>query len=131
MPLPAEQSHIFEETLSTRRGRSIMETKLERISQLSRKNPDRVFTSIGHLIDKAISGFMKDGVPVPYVDVVEYMNKVYDPENVFSLSSQGSGVYEIGNAKGNMIVDTIKDALHSDRIEQIPLPLILTLQSTE
>ena len=78
-----------------------------------------------------ISGFMKDGVPVPYVDVVEYMNKVYDPENVFSLSSQGSGVYEIGNAKGNMIVDTIKDALHSDRIEQIPLPLILTLQSTE
>lgn len=108
-----------------------METKLERISQLSRKNPDRVFTSIGHLIDKAISGFMKDGVPVPYVDVVEYMNKVYDPGNVFSLSSQGSGVYEIGNAKGNMIVDTIKDALHSDRIEQIPLPLILTLQSTE
>ena len=29
-----------------------METKLERISQLSRKNPDMVFTSIGHLIDK-------------------------------------------------------------------------------
>ena len=27
-----------------------METKLERISQLSRENPDMVFTSIGHLI---------------------------------------------------------------------------------
>lgn len=29
-----------------------METKLERISQLSRENPEMVFTSIGHLIDK-------------------------------------------------------------------------------
>ena len=29
-----------------------METKLERISQLSRENPDMVFTSIGHLINK-------------------------------------------------------------------------------
>jgi len=30
----------------------IMETKLERISQLSSENPDMVFTSIGHLINK-------------------------------------------------------------------------------
>lgn len=29
-----------------------METKLERISQLSRENPGMVFTSIGHLINK-------------------------------------------------------------------------------
>lgn len=29
-----------------------METKLERISQLSKENPDMVFTSIGHLINK-------------------------------------------------------------------------------
>ena len=28
-----------------------METKLERISQLSKENPDMVFTSIGHLIN--------------------------------------------------------------------------------
>ncbi len=64
------------------------------------------------------TGFMKEGVPVPYVDIVEYMNKVYDPKNVFSLSAQGNGVYEISNAKGNMIVDTERDTLHSDRIEQ-------------
>ncbi len=31
-----------------------METKLERILQLSRENPDMVFTSIGHLIDKEL-----------------------------------------------------------------------------
>lgn len=31
-----------------------METKLERISQLSEENPDMVFTSIGHLIDKEL-----------------------------------------------------------------------------
>lgn len=31
-----------------------METKLERISQLSRENLDMVFTSIGHLIDKEL-----------------------------------------------------------------------------
>ena len=68
--------------------------------------------------DTTFSGFMKEGVPVPYVDVVEYMNKVYDPANVFSLSSQGGGVYEISNAKGNMTVDTVKDTLHSDRMEQ-------------
>jgi len=30
----------------------VMETKLERISQLSRENPNMVFTSIGHLINK-------------------------------------------------------------------------------
>ena len=29
-----------------------MLTKLERISQLSKENPEMVFTSIGHLIDK-------------------------------------------------------------------------------
>ena len=29
-----------------------MKTKLERISQLSKENPNMVFTSIGHLIDK-------------------------------------------------------------------------------
>ena len=29
-----------------------METKLERISQLSRENPDMVFVSIGHLINR-------------------------------------------------------------------------------
>ena len=31
-----------------------MATKLERISQLSRENPDMVFTSIGHMIDKEL-----------------------------------------------------------------------------
>lgn len=31
-----------------------MGTKLERISQLSRENPDMVFTSIGHLINKEL-----------------------------------------------------------------------------
>jgi hypothetical protein len=31
-----------------------METKLERISELSAKNPDMRFTSIGHLIDEEL-----------------------------------------------------------------------------
>ena len=31
-----------------------METKLARISQLSSENPDMVFTSIGHMIDKEL-----------------------------------------------------------------------------
>ena len=31
-----------------------METKLERISQLSKENPNMVFTSIGHLINKEL-----------------------------------------------------------------------------
>ena len=65
-----------------------------------------------------ISGFMKEGIPVHYVDVVEYMNKVYDSKNVFSLTSEEKGVYKISNAKGDMIVDTAKDTLHSDRVEQ-------------
>ena len=29
-----------------------METKLARISQLSKENPDMIFTSLGHLINK-------------------------------------------------------------------------------
>lgn len=33
---------------------AIMETKLERISQLSKENPEMVFTSIGHLINKEL-----------------------------------------------------------------------------
>ena len=45
-------NHIEKETLSAHRGRKIMETKLERISQLSKENPNMVFTSIGHLINK-------------------------------------------------------------------------------
>ena len=65
-----------------------------------------------------ISGFMKDGVPVPYVDVMEYLSQVYAPKNVFSLTEQGNGIYEISNAKGSMIVDTNTDTLHSDKIEQ-------------
>ncbi len=68
--------------------------------------------------DTTISGFLQEGIPVPYVDAVEYMNLVYDPANVFSLSSKENGVYEISNAKGNMVVDTEKDTLHSDKIEQ-------------
>lgn len=31
-----------------------METKLERISQLAKQNPEMVFTSIGHLINKEL-----------------------------------------------------------------------------
>jgi hypothetical protein len=31
-----------------------METKLERISQLSSQNPDMVFTSIGHYVNKEL-----------------------------------------------------------------------------
>ena len=31
-----------------------METRLARISQLSNENPDMVFTSLGHLINKEI-----------------------------------------------------------------------------
>ncbi len=65
-----------------------------------------------------ISGFMQKDIPVPYVDIVEYMNIVYDSENTFSLSKQGNGVYKISNAKGEMLVDTAKDTLHSDKIEQ-------------
>ena len=44
-------NHIEKETLSAHRGRKIMETKLERISQLSKENPNMVCTSIGHLIN--------------------------------------------------------------------------------
>ena len=55
---PAMQSHIKRETLSIPRDRSkekkIMGTKLERISQLSTENPEMVFTSIGHLINKEL-----------------------------------------------------------------------------
>ena len=51
----AMQSHIERETLSIPRDRSkIMGTKLERISQLSTENPEMVFTSIGHLINKEL-----------------------------------------------------------------------------
>lgn len=32
----------------------IMDTRLARISQLSSENPNMVFTSIGHLIDKEL-----------------------------------------------------------------------------
>ena len=49
---PSMQSNIKEETLTIHRGGVLMETKLERISQLSREKPDMVFTSIGHLINR-------------------------------------------------------------------------------
>lgn len=46
------QGNIKEETLSIDRDWEIMTTKLERLLQLSRENPDMVFTSVGHLISK-------------------------------------------------------------------------------
>ena len=81
-----------------------------KVSDLNLVDPDGKATTI--------HGFTKEGLPVPYVDLVEYMHTVYDPKNVFSLSSQGSGAYKISNAKGEMTVDTAKDTLHSDKIEQ-------------
>ena len=51
---PAMQSNIAEETLSILRDGVIMDTRLARISQLSSENPEMVFTSIGHLIDKKL-----------------------------------------------------------------------------
>lgn len=50
------RNHINRETSAVLRDsrpeRSLMETKLERIAQLSTEKPDMVFTSIGHLINK-------------------------------------------------------------------------------
>ncbi len=65
-----------------------------------------------------LNGFKTDNVPVPYVDVVEYMNKVYAENNQFSLEAQGNSVYKISNAKGSMTLDATNNTLHSDKIEQ-------------
>lgn len=65
-----------------------------------------------------LNGFKTDNVPVPYVDVVEYMNKVYAEDNQFTLEAQGNGVYKISNAKGSMTLDATNNTLHSDKIEQ-------------
>ncbi len=107
--IEAESSSVAETTTVTEEAKESTET-VDNVTQLDVIDPDGNATTI--------DGFVKEGVPVPYVDAVEYMNKVYDPANEFSLSSNGSGVYEISNAKGNMIVDTTKDTLHSDKIEQ-------------
>ena len=55
----------------------------------------------------SLNGFMDENgrVPVPYVNVVEYMNKVYAEDNQFTLEAQGGGVYKISNAKGSMTLD--------------------------
>lgn len=44
-----------------------METKLERISQLARENPEMVFTSIGHLIMEIGYAYSVSGIfgPAP------------------------------------------------------------------
>ena len=68
----------------------------------------------------SLNGFMDENgrVPVPYVDVVDYMNKVYAENNQFTLEPQGGGVYKISNAKGSMTLDATNNTLHSDKIEQ-------------
>lgn len=48
----AMQNNIKGETLTIHRDRVLMETKLARIAQLSAENPNMVFTSLGHLINK-------------------------------------------------------------------------------
>ena len=47
-------NHIKEETFTAHRDGEEMTTKLERVSQLSKENPDMVFTSIGHLINEEL-----------------------------------------------------------------------------
>lgn len=45
--------NIFKELLSVHRV-EIMETKLERMHEMSKNNPEFVFTSIGHVINKEL-----------------------------------------------------------------------------
>lgn len=66
----------------------------------------------------SLNGFTDAAVPVPYVNVVEYMNKVYAEDNQFNLEDQGNGVYKISNAKGSMTLDANNNTLHSDKIEK-------------
>ena len=68
-----------------------METKLARISQLSKENPDMVFTSLGHLINKEMleNGHAQmDGTKAVGIDGVtkeEYGRNLEENSLIWSL----------------------------------------------
>lgn len=57
-----------------------------------------------------------DDMPVPYVDVEDFLNKIYEAD--FSTQSTDEGVYKVGNSYGEMIIDTRNDTIHFDELEQ-------------
>ena len=72
-----------------------METKLERISQLSRENPDMVFTSIGHLIDKELLNLAQrydGGCEYPEVIITNY-----DPTERQQAESRQMNLFDYQN----------------------------------
>ena len=60
--------------------------------------------------------YMKDDVPVPYVAIDDYLDRVYTVD--FSSEKQGDGIYRISNSNGYMIVDTHNDTIHFNAIEE-------------
>lgn len=68
-----------------------METKLARISQLSKENPDMVFTSLGHLINKEMlenCHVQMDGTKAVGIDGVtkeEYGRNLEENSLIWSL----------------------------------------------
>ena len=71
-----------------------METKLERISQMSRENPKMIFTSIGHLINKEMLKSCHetmDGTKAKGIDGVskeEYEKKVKELHDLYIACSK-------------------------------------------
>ena len=58
----------------------------------------------------------KDHVPVPYVAIDEYLNKVYT--TYYSSEKLPDGTYRIANKRGEVIVDPAKDTLRFDAFEK-------------
>ena len=98
------RNYIKEETLAIHRDRDTNGTKLARISQLSKENPDMVFTSLGHLINKEMlksCHVQMDGMKAVGIDGItkeEYGRNLEENINALMKSISDGGSYEIVTA---------------------------------
>ena len=68
-----------------------METKLARISQLSKENPDMVFTSLGHLLNKEMlksCHAQMDGTKAVGIDGITKYSKVRPHKEKINISKE-------------------------------------------
>ena len=92
-----------------------METKLARISQLSKENPDMVFTSLGHLINKEMlksCHIRMDGTKAVGIDGItkeEYGRNLEENINALMKSISDGGSYEIVTAMVNNLDEILND----------------------
>ena len=82
-----------------------METTLQRITQMSKENPDMVFTSIGHLINKKLLKECHDFLKfrTGFGQVLQYIKYSKNKEKLYQVTHEEKRFSELDEDSANLI----------------------------